>query len=222
MRARYAETFPYRGLLREYFASGAGWLAAPRPRLPDETYQYDEAGIPVLGELEPLFDAANIIRCGRDLFYNVSNTGNRLGAAWLARILGPDYHVHEMAICGDHVGTTLHVLKPGVLLANAGRLNPDSIPGPLRGWKTLWFDDPQDDGFGFGWPRASTWIGMNILSVDEETVIVPQAQAGLAKLLESAGFTVILVPYRHGRTFGGGFHCCTLDVRRVGELTSYL
>jgi N-dimethylarginine dimethylaminohydrolase len=222
VRARYTETFPYRRLLREYFDGGADWLAAPRPQLPDETYQYDKAGTPVLGELEPLFDAANIIRCGRDLFYNVSNTGNRLGAAWLARILGPDYRVHEMAICADHVGTTLQLLKPGVLLANAGRLDRDSIPAPLRGWKTLWFDDPQDDGFGFEWPRASTWIGMNILSVDEETIIVPRAQDGLAKLLESAGFIVIPVPYRHGRTFGGGFHCCTLDVRRAGDLTSYL
>ncbi|ONI76293.1 hypothetical protein ALI144C_37175 [Actinosynnema sp. ALI-1.44] len=222
VRARYAETFPFRKLLREYFDGGARWLAAPKPQLPEETYQYDEAGNPVLGELEPLFDAANIIRCGRDLFYNVSNTGNRFGAAWLARVLGSDYRVHEMSICDDHVGTTIHVLKPGVLLANAGRLNPDLIPEPLRGWKTLWFDDPQDDGFGFEWPRASTWIGMNILSVDEETVIVPKAQDGLAKLLDSAGFTVIPVPYRHGRTFGGGFHCCSADVRRAGELTSYL
>ncbi|MBB1159215.1 MULTISPECIES: inosamine-phosphate amidinotransferase 1 [Amycolatopsis] len=222
MRARYAETFPYRKLLREYFETGAGWLAAPRPQLLDETYQYDESGTPVLGELEPLFDAANIIRCGSDLFFNVSNTGNRLGAAWLARALGPDYRVHEIAISSDHVGTTLHVLKPGVLLANAGRLDEDRVPEPFRGWKTLWFDDPQDDGFGFGWPRASTWIGMNILSVDQDTVIVPQAQKGLAKLLESAGFTAIPVPYRHGRTFGGGFHCCSADVRRAGELTSYL
>lgn len=222
VRARYAETFPFRGLLREYFDDGARWMAAPKPQLPAETYRYDEAGEPVLAELEPLFDAANIIRCGRDLFFNVSNTGNRFGAAWLARVLGAEYRVHEMSICADHVGTTLHVLKPGVLLANAGRLDPDRIPAPLRGWKTLWFDNPQDDGFGFGWPRASTWIGMNILSVDEETVIVPQAQDGLAKLLESAGFTAIPVPYRHGRTFGGGFHCCSLDVRRAGELTSYL
>jgi N-dimethylarginine dimethylaminohydrolase len=130
--------------------------------------------------------------------------------------------VHEIAICADHVGTTLQVLKPGVLLANSARLTPETIPEPLRGWKTLWLDDPQDDGFAFAWPRASTWIGMNILSVDHDTVIVPQAQDGLAKLLESAGFTVIPAPYRHGRTFGGGFHCCSLDVRRRGELVSYL
>jgi N-dimethylarginine dimethylaminohydrolase len=221
VRSRYAETFPYRRLLREYFESGAKWLSAPKPQLSDETYEFTPGGA-TLAEMEPLFDAANIIRCGRDVFFNVSNTGNRFGAEWLRRVLGPEYTLHEISICDDHVGTTLHVLRPGVLLANAGRLGPDDIPAPMRSWKALWFDDPEDDGFGFSWPRASTWIGMNILSVNEDTVIVPAAQDGLVRLLEKEGFTAIPVRYRHGRTFGGGFHCCTLDVRRQGALESYL
>lgn len=221
VRSRYAETFPFRSLLREYFESGALWLAAPKPQLPDSTYRFTPEGA-VLDELEPLFDAANMIRCGRDVFVNISNTANRIGARWLARVLGPQFRVHEIAICDDHVGTTIHLLKPGVLLANAGRLGPGDIPAPLRGWKTLWFDEPEDDGFALDWARASTWIGMNILSVNEETVIVPDKQTGLARLLEKEGFTVVPVPYRHGRTFGGGFHCCSLDVRRQGGLESYL
>ncbi|MFG1999005.1 glycine amidinotransferase [Spirillospora sp. NPDC048911] len=221
VRARYAETFPYRGLLAEYFEAGARWLAAPRPRLPEDTYLFTPDG-PVLAENEPLFDGANVIRCGADLFFNVSNTGNRLGARWLARAVGGDFTVHEISICDDHVGTTLHLLRPGLLLANAGRLGPDDIPAPLRSWKTLWFDDPADDGYGLDWARASTWIGMNIVSVDRETVIVPAAQNGLVRQLEKEGLTVVPVPYRHGRTFGGGFHCCSLDVRRRGSLESYL
>jgi len=221
VRSRYAETFPYRALLREYFESGANWFAAPKPQLPDETYEFTPDG-PALAEIEPLFDAANIIRLGSDMFFNVSNTGNRFGAAWLGRVLGPEFTVHEISICSDHVGTTLHVLRPGVLLANAGRLGPDDVPAPMRNWKILWFDDPQDDGFGFSWPRASTWIGMNILSVNENTVIVSDAQDSLARILEKEGFTAVRVPFRHGRTFGGGFHCCSLDVRRQGSLESYL
>ncbi|MEY9842958.1 inosamine-phosphate amidinotransferase 1 [Streptacidiphilus sp. MAP5-3] len=221
VRARYAETFPFRRLVREYFDSGAIWVAAPRPQLPDSTYEFTENG-PVLAESEPLFDAANLLRCGSDLFFNVSNTGNRLGAEWLRRLLGAEYTVHEISICDDHIGTTLHILRPGVLLANAGRLSPDTLPEQFRGWKVLWFDEPQDDGFALTWPRASTWIGMNILAYDEETIIVPARQEGLARMLEKEGFTAVPVPFRHGRTFGGGFHCCTLDVRRDGSLASYL
>ena len=221
VRARYAETFPFRGLLRDYFAAGARWIAAPRPRLFSATYRY--AGeTPVLAEEEPLFDAANIIRAGTDIFYNLSNTGNHLGREWLARVLGAEFTVHEIAISADHVGTTLHLLRPGVLLANAHRLKPGDIPAPLRTWKTLWVDDVADDGFGLGWPRASAWIGMNVVSVDHETVIVPASQASLIRLLEKEGFNAVPVPYRHGRTFGGGFHCCSLDVRRRGDLVTYL
>jgi N-dimethylarginine dimethylaminohydrolase len=220
-RPRYCETFGFRRLLREYFEGGANWLAAPRPRLADSTYQYS-GGEPVLAEDEPLFDAANVIRCGADIFFNVSNTGNRLAALWLARVLGPQFAVHEMSICDDHVGTTLQVLRPGLLLANAERLRPGDIPAPLRPWKTLWLDSPADDGYGFGWPRASVWVGMNVLSIDHDTIIVPGNQVTLRKMLEAEGFQVVPAQFRHGRTLGGGFHCCSLDVRRSGSLERYV
>lgn len=34
----------------------------------------------MLGETEPVFDAANVLRAGRDLYYLVSGSGNELGA----------------------------------------------------------------------------------------------------------------------------------------------
>jgi N-dimethylarginine dimethylaminohydrolase len=222
VRSRYAEIAALRPLIREYAVTGARWVAAPRPFLPDETYRYTDNGEPVLAELEPLFDAANVLRCGRDVFFNISNTGNHLGSAWLAHTLGDGYRLHEMSLCDDHVGTTVHLLRPGLLLANASRLTPDTMPEELKGWDVLWVEDIADDGYAFGWPRASRWIGMNILSLDANTVIVPEGQRGLVELLERKGLCVIPVRFRHGRTWGGGFHCCTVDVRRDGKLESYL
>lgn len=221
MRARFFETLPFRDLLGEYFDGGAVWLSAPKPRLPEETYVY-EPGCSVVAEIEPLFDAANLLRCGRDIFFNVSNTGNRRGAEWLRRVLGPDFTVHEMSICSDHVGTTVHILRPGLLLANAERLSPDRLPAPLRGWRTIWVDRPQDDGYAFGWPRASVWVGMNILALGPDRVLVPDNQTALMRQLEQAGVEPVPTRFRHGRTFGGGLHCCSLDIRRTGELTRYL
>ncbi|KAB1928169.1 amidinotransferase [Micromonospora noduli] len=221
MRARYFETAPFRSLLREYFDAGASWFSAPKPLLPDETYVY-EPGASVVAEDEPLFDAANMLRCGTDIFFNVSNTGNRRGAAWLRRQLGSDFRVHEISICSDHVGTTLHILRPGLLLANSERLTPDRIPGPLRSWKTIWVDTPEDDGYAFDWPRASVWVGMNILALGPDTVVVPANQTRVIKQLENAGITAVPTSFRHGRTFGGGLHCCSLDVRRRGGLETYL
>ncbi|WAZ21822.1 inosamine-phosphate amidinotransferase 1 [Streptomyces cinnabarinus] len=221
MRARFFETMPFRRLLGEYFDDGATWLAAPKPELADSTYVY-EPGHSVVGENEPLFDGANTLRCGRDVFFNVSNTGNRKGAEWLRRALGPEYRVHEMSICSDHVGTTLHILRPGLLLANSARLSEDSIPEQLRGWKTLWVDEPEDDGYAFSWPRASVWIGMNILALGPDRVIVPANQERVMRQLESVGIEPVPARFRHGRTFGGGFHCCSLDTRRTGELADHL
>ena len=221
MRSRYFEAMPFRRLLREYFDSGANWLAAPKPKLLDSTYIYQDTKS-VVSDEEPLFDAANMLRCGTDIFFNVSNTGNRRGAEWLRRALGDRFNIHEISICTDHVGTTLHILRPGLLLANSERLTPETIPEPLRGWETIWVDPPEDDGFAFEWARASPWVGMNVLALGPDSLIVPDNQVRLMRQLEEAGIDAIPARWRHGRTFGGGLHCCTLDIRRSGELTSYL
>jgi N-dimethylarginine dimethylaminohydrolase len=221
MRARFYEVLPFRRLMREYFDQGAIWLSAPKPELPQETYVY-EPGRSIVAELEPLFDAANLLRCGQDIFFNVSNTGNRAGAEWLRRALGSDFRIHEISICSDHVGTTLHILRPGLLLANSARLNPEKIPPQLKGWQIIWVDTPEDDGYAFDWPRASVWVGMNILALAPDAIIVPSNQMVLIRQLERAGIDPIPARFRHGRTFGGGFHCCSLDVRRTGALETYL
>jgi N-dimethylarginine dimethylaminohydrolase len=221
MRARFFEVLPFRRLLREYFDQGAVWLSAPKPELPLETYTY-ETGRSVVANIEPLFDAANLLRCGRDIFFNVSNTGNRAGAEWLRRMLGSDFRVHEISISSDHLGTTLQILRPGLLLANSARLDPARIPPQLKGWKTIWVDTPEDDGYAFGWPRASVWVGMNILALAPDRAIVPGNQRALIGQLERAGVEPGPAPFRHGRTLGGGLHCCSLDVRRAGTLETYL
>ena len=63
---------------------------------------------------------------------------------------------------------------------------------------------------------SSPWVGLNFLSVDQETVIVDERQKELIKLLESKKYTVVPIRMRHIYTQGGGIHCATLDtVRRV-------
>jgi hypothetical protein len=87
-RCRYFETFSYRPLLKDYFRQGARRMAAPKPRLPDElydaAYRPPENGAPityVTNEFEPVFDAADFMRCGTDLFATRSNVTNR-GGTW--------------------------------------------------------------------------------------------------------------------------------------------
>ena len=64
---------------------------------------------------------------------------------------------------------------------------------------------------------TSKYIDMNVLSVDENTVIVNSMCPELCLLLEQNHFTVVPVRHRHRRLFGGGFHCFTLDTVRAGS-----
>ena len=68
---------------------------------------------------------------------------------------------------------------------------------------------------------SSPWVGMNFLSVDQETVIVDRRQTNLINVLEKHNYTVIPIGMRHIYTQGGGIHCATLDTIRDSILESY-
>ncbi|EBS1326651.1 inosamine-phosphate amidinotransferase 1 [Salmonella enterica subsp. enterica serovar Muenchen] len=220
-RNRYFESQSFRNIARDYFSKGAKWIAAPKPVLTDDTYLWDD-DVPYLAENDPLFDAANILRCGKDVFFNISNSGNRAGFEWLERTFGDKFNFHPMSICSDHVGTTLQLLRPGLALVNASRMTVADIPPQLRNWELVFFNEPVDIGYAFDWARASVWISMNVLSIDEKTVIVEKNQHKLAEQLDRCGMEIITASFRHGRTVGGGFHCCSLDIRRQGGAESYV
>lgn len=48
---------------------------------------------------EPAFDAANVLRCGHDLVYLVSATGNEMGGQWLQSVLGDEFRIHFSKMC---------------------------------------------------------------------------------------------------------------------------
>lgn len=48
-------------------SAAAQGIAAPAPELRDEMFPLDASGRPFLGEAEPAFEAANVLRSGRDL-----------------------------------------------------------------------------------------------------------------------------------------------------------
>lgn len=222
LRSRFFEPFAYKQLLLEYFEQGAGWISAPKPRLPDGTWSLPGQG-PVLADDEPLFDAANVVRAGRDILYLVSCSGNRKGGQWLQRTLGPGYRVHllEGVYDGTHIDTTVTLLGPGKVMLNPGRIDPASLPEVFGSWEVVWAPEMVDTGTTWPYARASIWSGMNFFMVNPRLAIVNDAQVPLRRLLDQNGIDTIGVPLRHCRTLSGGLHCVTLDIRRRGELESY-
>jgi len=225
MRSRFLETLGYKDLLIEYFKSGAKWISAPKPRLLDDTYNDDPQADTKINNYEPLFDAANVLRAGRDILYLVSCSGNMMGCEWLQRTLGDEYRVHPLdgVYDGTHVNTTITLLGPGRVLLNPSRINEDNMPDLFKKWEVIWCPEMIDTGYSPTWdyPRASIWSGMNFFMINPNLAVVNEAQLPLIKVLEKHGIDTIPLPLRNCITLSGGFHCVSLDVRRKGSLEDY-
>jgi N-dimethylarginine dimethylaminohydrolase len=226
IRSRAQETFSYRTLLMEYMRSGAKWYSAPRPMLLDSLFDVD-LDKPTPRNDEPAFDAANVLRLGRDLIYLVSATGNALGGEWLQSILGDGLRVHFLkdAYYGSHIDSTLVALRPGLMLCNPARINDDSMPEILKQWELIYSPPMENtDRYSADYLSksiGSDWIDMNAFSISPNVVVVDRDQTALIKLLENRGLDVIPLKLRHSKMLGGGFHCVTLDIRRRGALERY-
>ena len=232
-RSRHFEMEVYRPLLSEYRSKGARWTAAPKPQLLDSLYDANytppKHGEPmryIINESELVFDAADFVRCGRDLFVTRSNVTNGTGIEWLRRHLSDGFRIHEVeTMCRQpmHIDTTFMPLAPGKVLVNPEFVNVDRLPAVLKSWDVLIAPnpDPVPYKFRFYLSLVSKWIGMNVLMLDERRVVVEQSQTSMIKALEGWGFEPVPCPFMNYKMFGGGFHCATLDIRRRGTLQSY-
>ena len=227
-RSRYFETFAFRDILNDYFARGAHWIAAPKPMLKDSlwdsTHCFEQA-FPfraIIKDDEPLFDAADFLKLGRDIIGQRSHVTNDRGIEWLRRALGEDYHIHIYEFHDPdpmHIDTTLLPLAPGRVMINAGWV--PEIPDIFRDWEIL---TPPPSCLPDDHPLflTSKWIHLNVLMLDERTVIVEQDEERLIQAFKSWGFSTILCPFKHVQSLGGSFHCATLDIRRSGSLKRYI
>jgi len=215
LRSRQYETDCFKDIFIEKMEQGANWVSAPKPRLLDSMYQREDLSKITLNNDEPVFDAANILRCNNDILYLVSNTGNLKGAKWLQNFLGSDYRVHtiEDVYSYIHIDSTIAVLREGLCLLNPERVNENNMPEFLKSWDKIWCPPMVDIGY-HKTIRASVWIGVNLLSVDENTVIVDNRQTELIKELKKYGIESLDCQIRHSRTLGGSFHCVTTDLVR--------
>ena len=192
-----------------------------------------------LTEDEIIFDAANIIRINNDILFLVSNTGNRKAAKWLQRLLGEAYKVHvTQAYRSSHLDSTILPLNSKTVLLNGARVNEHNCPTLFEKWNKIYFSDvvplPAAELTYFEEIRlpaykqlndlkvgsnlghiSSPWAGLNVLSVDPETVFVHDLQKPLIKELERHKFTVVPVQLRHCYSMLGGLHCATLDLVRA-------
>jgi N-dimethylarginine dimethylaminohydrolase len=228
MRSRYFETRAYNDYLYEQMKDGTQWICAPKPILEDSGFQLEHLKDATLLNNEIVFDAPNVVRIGKDLLCQISNSGNKLGFEWLNTILAPKgYRIHlaEKIYSYAHFDSTILPLRPGLVLFNADRVTPDNYPKIFESWDKIWFTGDKlsvpTANMAGGIAPCSPYIGLNFLSVNEKLVICDIEQEELRRELVKWGIESIGLPCRQARTMSGGFHCSTLDVKRTGTLQDY-
>ena len=240
-RCRYWEYLAYHDLMQRYFDEDPEfrWEQAPRPRLTDDAYQvgyFDEITLEerlrrtaaldfVTTEHEPLFDAADVLRIGKDLFCQHGLTTNRRGMEWLKRHYS-DHRVHAVNFPGDpypiHIDATFVPLRPGLVMNNPKRPLPAGQRRIFEAndWEIIDAAQPANDK-----PPplcySSVWLSMNVLVVNHQTVIVEASEVHQMDQLDKLQFEVIPMPFRDAYPFGGGLHCATADVFREGKCEDY-
>lgn len=223
LRSRYFEPLAYKELMLEYFNSGANWISAPKPRLSDDTYNLRPETGSILNNHEPIFDAANVLKVGRDILYLESCSGNAMGMQWLQRVLGNEYRIHPIrgVYDGTHIDTTITLVRPGLVVLNPERMRQDQVPVLFKNWDIIWSPEMVDTGYCWSYPRSSIWQGMNFIMINPQLAIMNELQTPLITEIEKHGVEVIRLPLRNSRNLSGGFHCVSIDIRRKGELEDY-
>lgn len=244
-RSRWYEYLCYRPLLEQYYREDPNfrWEAAPKPRLTDRSYkkdfwkqfnakseeeqieQHTKAKDWVLTEVEPLFDAADVARLGKDLLVQRSTVTNAAGVDWLRRHF-PDHRIHEVIFKEPspmHIDATFVPLRPGLALSNRKRvpLTPELEELFRKNhWKIVECAEPAHDKKA---PLSfcSVWLSFNILMLDPNTVCVEASETAQMEQFDKLGFEVIPVPFWDVAAFGGGLHCATADVYREGSCEDY-
>lgn len=243
-RSRWFEYLCYRPLLEQYYKEDPGfrWETAPKPRLTDRTYKEDfwkewnsiseeeqwkrtVNSDWIISETEPLFDAADVARCGKDLFVQKSMVTNDAGIEWLRRHY-PDHRVHRVTyreMLPWHIDATLIPLRPGLALINPERPALGKAHNELfkkNGWELV--EAPKSvRKEKMPLCTCSMWLNMNCLVIDTKTICIEAAETPMMELLDKYGFEVIPVPLFEVSPFGGGLHCATADVYREGTLEDY-
>jgi glycine amidinotransferase len=257
LRSRWYEYLHLRPLFEQYFKEDPDflWTSAPKPRLTDdsfvENYYYNYHNVWTdeekrqrmhdwkfnISEAEPLWDAADAARAGKDIFWQASSVTNRSGMDWLQRYFdAKGIRVHPIMFDNSgghyhpwHIDVSLILVRPGLAMTNPyGPILTEEAKELFRinDWELIEAAPPTHhykSTIGlYGEEREGTSIiSMNTFSLGPNTICVEAKELKYIDQLTKLGFEVIEVPYEAVVPFGGMLHCTTLDVYREGTCEDY-
>jgi len=234
VRNRYYENTLLHDVYSRAWDRGRGgqWIKAPHTALTEDTIDLghwgnsrDYTNIP--SNYVMAVDGAQFLRIGKDCIVNINSYNQYLGYEWVKSFY-PETDFHVLHVADNHIDGCLVCLRPGVFLVNpAYPTIRDLLPAKFQNWTYLYPSDLTNNIDVSGMTdvdirlASSRGMDVNVLSIDETTVLVTQRAFGVMDVLDRAGFTVIPIELDHGEIFAGGIHCSTLDLVRDDEYISY-
>jgi glycine amidinotransferase len=234
VRNRYFENTLLYDVFNECYDSGKGgqWFRCPHTKLTEETidlYHWDNKrdynNVPK--NYVMAIDGAQFLRIGKDCIVNINSYNQWLGYEWVKSFF-PESNFHVLHVADNHIDGCLICLRPGVFLVNPKYEGiKNLLPEKFRNWKYLYPTKLTDNIDVSGMTdidiRLSSSRGMdvNVLSINENTVVVNRRAYGVRDILEKNGFNVIDIQLENGEIFAGGIHCSTLDIVREDEYIHY-
>jgi N-dimethylarginine dimethylaminohydrolase len=192
---------------------------------------------------------AVILKYGRDIF--VSSDGcYEFVPGFAAAAFGEGYRIHPLKV-DSHADAKISIINPNLMIAAHmvddyfkdwkgtkvvldGNIWQklvafDAVATRYKGkyWSPEAENNPEIcnwvDDYMAAWLNYSsvTFFDLNLLSLDEKTIVVASYNKDIYDAAEKQGIEVIHAPLRHRFFWDGGVHCCTLDILREGALEDY-
>jgi len=234
VRNRYYENTLLYNVYNRAYNNGKGgqWIKAPHTKLTEETIDLghwkntrDYNNIP--NNYVMAIDGAQFLRIGKDVIVNINSYNQYLGYEWIKSFF-PDTEFHILNVADNHIDGCLICLRPGVFMVNPLYPNiRELLPKKFSKWNYLYPKDLTSNINTSGMTdvdlqlASSRGMDVNVLSINENTVISNKRAIGVNDILDKNGFDVIEVTLEHGEIFAGGIHCSTLDLVREDEYISY-
>lgn len=228
VRNRYFENTLLYDIYNDYFLNkDYNWLRFPHAPLIEEKMdltpwnskrdykEFDKT------EYAMAIDGAQFLRIGKDCIVNINSYNHYLGLQWIQKQF-PETTFHIVNIADNHIDGAIVCLRPGTFLVNPKyKNNLDSlIPEKFKHWEVL-IPEPTKRKTQGEVLASDAGMDINILSIDENTVVTNSNAIYVNELLEKHGFDVHTVELNFCEMFGGGIHCSTLDLEREDKYEFY-
>jgi hypothetical protein len=188
----------------------------------------------------------SIVRCGNDLYVDIDSHKHVMPQISSTLIeWAKQYRVHLIST-GGHSDGVFCPIREGLIItthwiSNYEKTFPgwevfkipqeiNGIAGSLHNWWVPNMQVSQNSLFAKHIEeRAVDWVGnyqetqfsVNMLVIDEKTVLAVNQNPLLTEFLTKKGIEVIIADFRCKGFWDGGMHCLTSDIARISSIKNY-